>query len=185
MHRPNFLKIWLGCLLFVGTVPMFFQHGAFGDFTADTSIISARTPELEGYDFHHPAISPDNTHIAYSVTKTGNWVHNTIWVQNIKTGAAWPITHPDSSSNTGDGCVQWRPDGDKLSFGSDRNGEVHIYIVNIDGTGLEKITEDPTSYGNSWFGISSWSADGNTIIYAQEKTDKYVRGIHERDLSQR
>lgn len=186
MDRSLFIsiRVHLYSLMFIMMFPLFLQSYCFGETTSDTKIISVRPTALEGYDFHHPAISPNGNQIAFSVSDKDNWTQNTIWVQDLESGRTWPVTQPDSTVNTGDVCVEWSPDGTKLSFGSDKNGEVHIYIVNIDGTGLKKITENPISHGQGWFGISSWSKDGRKIIYPHARTDANPSGIYEYDLSQ-
>lgn len=36
----------------------------------------------------------------------------------------------------------WSPDGRRLLFYSDRDGNWEIYMINIDGTGLTRLTHD-------------------------------------------
>ena len=164
--------------------PLLLQTRCFGEAPNEAQIVSVRPTELEEYAFHHPAISPNGKQIAFSVSKHNNWNNNTIWVQDLDSGKSWSVTQPDSTVQIGDVCVRWSPDSTKLSFASDKNGEVHIYVVNVDGSDLVQITEDPISNGLSWFGISSWSKDGKKIVYAQNKTDIHSSGIHEYDLVQ-
>ena len=45
----------------------------------------------------------------------------------------------------------WSPDGERIAFVSDRNGDVEIwsgfntdiFVINADGSGLEQVTSDP------------------------------------------
>lgn len=60
---------------------------------------------------------------------------------------------------------RWSPDGKKISFhtGIDLNDDSHkkiggIYLINYDGTNLQKLTEHD--------GDASWSPDGTKIIYS-------------------
>jgi TolB protein len=53
------------------------------------------------------------------------------------------------------------PDGKTLLFQSDRSGDVEIWSVAPDGTGLKKLTESQGYDGNP-----SWSPDGKTIAFA-------------------
>ena len=38
----------------------------------------------------------------------------------------------------------WSPDGTKIAFASDRDGNSEIYAMNADGTGVRRVTEDPS-----------------------------------------
>jgi TolB protein len=37
----------------------------------------------------------------------------------------------------------WSPDGKQLAFVSNRDGNLNVYIINLDGTGLTRVTSDP------------------------------------------
>jgi Tol biopolymer transport system component len=135
-------------------------------------VISKKTPASKDYDFHHPDISPDGKYIAFSVAKEGGFNNNTIWIQDIASGETWPVTEKDTTVSTGDVCVQWSPDGKRLAFGSDRGGEIHIYVVDIDGSNLGQITTEPVSPGVGWYGIPSWSSTGDKLVYASKNNDE-------------
>ena len=48
----------------------------------------------------------------------------------------------------------------KIAFGSDRDGNDEIYIINSDGTGLKRLTNNP-----AWDYHASWSPDGKKIAF--------------------
>lgn len=52
----------------------------------------------------------------------------------------------------------WSPDGSKIAFGTDLGGNVHIYVVNADGSGLTQITS-----GDGFESAPSWSPDGTEM----------------------
>jgi TolB protein len=52
----------------------------------------------------------------------------------------------------------WSPDGSKIAFDSDAGGNVHIFTVNADGSGLTQVTS-----GNGFEFTPSWSPDGTHI----------------------
>jgi Tol biopolymer transport system component len=41
--------------------------------------------------------------------------------------------------------ISWSPDGSRLTFDEQVNGEGEIFVVNADGTGLTNLTNSPTS----------------------------------------
>ena len=53
------------------------------------------------------------------------------------------------------------PDGDKVAFSAFVDGEQgnHVYVVNVDGSGLKKVTQDPYTHGHP-----SWSPDGTQLV---------------------
>lgn len=54
----------------------------------------------------------------------------------------------------------WSPDGTKIVFHSDRNGNLDIYTMNADGTGLARLTDHPAIDQTP-----VWSPDGTKIIF--------------------
>ncbi|MBA3733797.1 MAG: PD40 domain-containing protein [Actinobacteria bacterium] len=60
--------------------------------------------------------------------------------------------------------LPWSPDGSKLAFQSDRDGQSEIYVMNPDGTGQPRLTNDP---GNDT--SPAWSADGSTILFTTDR----------------
>jgi TolB protein len=52
------------------------------------------------------------------------------------------------------------PDGQWLAFDSDRSGNMDIYKIRIDGTGLQQLTRNPADDF-----VSSWSPDGRQIAF--------------------
>ena len=68
----------------------------------------------------------------------------------------------NNSANEGGAC--WSPDGSKIAFSSDRDGNSEIYVMNSDGTNQTRITNNP---GND--GPSSWSPDGSKIAFSSDR----------------
>jgi len=64
----------------------------------------------------------------------------------------------NSSGNFG---VAWSPDGKKLAFVSDRDGNLEIYVMNDDGSGQTNLTNSPATDEAA----PSWSADGKKIAF--------------------
>ena len=57
----------------------------------------------------------------------------------------------------------WSPDGTKIAFSSNRDGQRDIYIMNADGSGLRHVTDDEHEDTGP-----TWSPDGSKIAYASE-----------------
>ena len=55
----------------------------------------------------------------------------------------------------------WSPDGRRIVFGSDHEGFRGIYVVEVDGSNLQKLSD--TRLGEN---CPSWSPDGARIVYA-------------------
>lgn len=58
----------------------------------------------------------------------------------------------------------WSPDGEKIAFGSDRDGDSEIYVMNRDGSNLKQLTDNDGYDGNP-----SWSPDGKTIVFDTDR----------------
>jgi len=80
-----------------------------------------------------------------------------IYLMNIDGSGLSEIT--DSS-----GLIQgftWSPDGQRLAFQSDRDGEDEIYVVNADGSGLLQLTDEEGFSARN----PAWSPDGVHIAF--------------------
>ena len=125
--------------------------------------ISITNTLLEGYDLHHPEISPNDSLIAFSVSKKGTWGKCTIWIRQVASDKVWQVTKEDSSMVTGDVLVRWSPDMTKLVFSSDRDNESGIYIAELESGTIRKI-KTGTLRGMAWGNRVSWTPDSEHIV---------------------
>jgi TolB protein len=58
----------------------------------------------------------------------------------------------------------WSPDGNRIGFVSGRDGVGHLFVMNPDGTGTKRLTNDPKQDD----GRASWSPDGKSIVFGRE-----------------
>lgn len=109
-----------------------------------------------------PDVSPDGKSLAYvsaqtiSLRRAGMQVVRHLWVMDLGTGVPRllvPGIHQDLHPD-------WSPDGQWIAFASDRSGELEIWVVRPDGSGLKQITSGPGS--KTW---PAWSPDGKKILY--------------------
>ncbi|MBN1220515.1 MAG: PD40 domain-containing protein [Anaerolineae bacterium] len=56
------------------------------------------------------------------------------------------------------------PDGQKVVFMSRREENWDIYLINIDGSDLQRLTDDPSNDG-----LPTWSPDGNAIAFVSNR----------------
>jgi len=73
--------------------------------------------------------------------------------------------------------ITWSPDGKYLSYTTyrkldpkDTNVKTEIYIMKIDGTGIQKVADDAR-----W---SSWSKDGKRILFSKAGADNKVSDLY-------
>ena len=59
----------------------------------------------------------------------------------------------------------WSPDGTKIAFTSERDGNAEIYIMNSDGTKQTRLTN--TFDIDEW--ATSWSSDGSKIAFESDR----------------
>jgi TolB protein len=102
-----------------------------------------------------PAWSPDGRQFAYVTITEQLWVadadgKNKVLVVEV----------------SGQYCHQpaWSPDGEWLAFASDRDGNIELYKVRRDGTGLTRLTSEP--------GIDCrprWSPDAQWVLFSSNR----------------
>ena len=59
----------------------------------------------------------------------------------------------------------WSPDGSKIAFTSNRDGNPEIYVMNRDGSGLRRMTNNPAIDVTP-----TWSPNGNQIAWVSDRT---------------
>jgi Tol biopolymer transport system component len=72
-------------------------------------------------------------------------------------------------------AASWSPDGRQLAFASDREGPWQLYLMDADGTNVQRIE---TGTGNV---VPAWSPDGRTIAY-MSGVDEGNFDVHTFDL---
>ena len=103
----------------------------------------------------YPAISPDGKTIAFEYR--GN-----LWKVPAEGGVATPLTVGESYNS----MPVWSPDGSKIAFASDRNGNLDVYVMPSDGGHATRLTchsadEIP----------SSFTPDGKSVLFSASILD--------------
>jgi len=94
-------------------------------------------------DDAYPAWSPDGKKIVFSssISRQRTTVPKDaeIYVMNADGAETKRLTN----NNAGDGLPSWSPDGEKIVFCSDRDGNYEIYVMNADGSEQKRLTVNP------------------------------------------
>ena len=70
------------------------------------------------------------------------------------------------------------PKGEKIAFVSTKSGNAEIYVVNVDGTGLEQLTS-----GKAVNASPNWSPDGKQIVFVSNRDGSLALFIMDSDGS--
>ncbi len=105
----------------------------------------------------HPSFSPDGKQIAVKVCRPDCG----IWIENPDDSNPRQLTTEGS-----DGLPAWSPDGEKIAFSRNVDGNVDIYTVNIDGSNLQRLT---TATGND--SVPAWTPDSQQIVFRSTRNN--------------
>ena len=96
-------------------------------------------------------LSPDGKQILAGICLRGEC---DIWRYEIER-ATWNRV----TSDGGNCCACWSPDGRSIVYGSNRNGPPNVFIIPSDGSDQSR----QLTHGDSWSFPQSWSPDGKVI----------------------
>jgi Tol biopolymer transport system component len=102
----------------------------------------------------NPDFGPDGWTIIYDQV-------NSIWTYNRLTQSGLRLTNL-----TFDSRPRFSPDGTKIVFQSSRDGQPEIYVMNSNGTGQTRLTNNP-----AWDTAPAWSPDGTKILFTSLRDD--------------
>ncbi len=82
----------------------------------------------------------------------------------IDANSADPNAKRRLTEGGGDGQPAWSPNGSRIAYISKDDGNFEIYVVNPDGTGKSRVTNDPASDG-----LPVWSPDGQWLAFRSDR----------------
>lgn len=112
----------------------------------------------------HQPTSAFNGRIAYTSTRNSQALD--IYTMNPDGSSAVRLTDDQGHTHNPDGPTYdfdqtWSPDGSKLAFTSDRDGDSYeIFTMNADGSNIQRLTNNQISDGQP-----AWSPDGTKIAF--------------------
>ena len=111
---------------------------------------------------YSPSWSPDGNRIVFSSDRDGHVIDgrptDEIYVMDVDGGNPRRLTNHRGD----DGYPSWSPDGNRIVFWSDRDGNFNfeIYVMDADGGNPQNLTNNPNLDWNP-----SWSPDGKRIVF--------------------
>jgi TolB protein len=119
--------------------------------------ISRRVTRSRGIDVS-PTFSPDGTKMAFVSSRNGL---PQIFVQDLGTGEVKRLTFTGRYNTQ----PSWSPVGEKIAYTTwEKNGEINIFTVKPDGTGLVQLTR-----GKRENESPSWSPEGDMIVFTSNR----------------
>jgi TolB protein len=114
-----------------------------------------------------PAISPDGKKIAFSTDRGGKPM---IYVMGADGSNPKRLTWAGNYNST----PTWSPDGSKIAFAGvdkEKDGTFDIFIINADGSGLQRLTSSRKTSGK-WANneAPSFAPDGQRVLFASDRT---------------
>jgi Tol biopolymer transport system component len=116
----------------------------------------------KGYDGFEPQYTPDGQHILFDSTKGG--LVAAVWIVNTYGTGLHRLTRPAIEA----GFTDVSPDGQHILFSDHQNTNdpTSIYVMNIDGTGVTRLTDAGCCYHD---GGAHYSPDGTKIVYNTDR----------------
>ena len=108
-----------------------------------------------------PSFSPDNSRMVYASYREEGWE---LYARDMQSGAETQITHFDGQAR----WPEWSPvlGDDRIVFeGRNDAGLGFIYVINADGSGLERLTDGGSESS------PSWSPDGKQVVHGHSLID--------------
>jgi Tol biopolymer transport system component len=106
--------------------------------------------------FHTVVLSPDGTRLAVSSLQ-GEQIH--IWLRVLASGQASRLTFAGSFNFR----PEWTPDGQAVTFVSDRGENFDLYVKQADGTGTARMLLDRDRGVEE----ADWSSDGRWLVFRE------------------
>ena len=85
-----------------------------------------------------------------------------IWISNKDGSNAMQLTSMGAAIT---GSPRWSPDGARIVYDSNKEGQFELYAINAMGGAPQRLTNDPATDG-----VGSWSRDGRWIYFMSNRS---------------
>lgn len=124
----------------------------------DTSTLEITSPFTTYLKVEYLSMSPDQTKIAFMASDGDS----EIFIADLSNnGKVTQIT----KNNFSDRFPMFSPDGEWLAFHSDRDGNIELYVMKVDGSEVKRVTVNPAMDATA-----SWSPDGKWLSFYSDQT---------------
>ena len=152
--------------------PVWSPNGQYIAFNEDNA---GRIPQIAVFDLNsrsaetltslfkaeNPLWSPDRQHILFEAIDRSKLYSSIPEQSDVFVIDADGSTLANLTDDDGwDRSPSWSPDGRRIAFSSDRNGEYDIYVMNANGSAVTQLTDAP---GRDF--LPSWAPDGQRIAF--------------------
>lgn len=117
------------------------------------TLLGAAPAGVEIRGLRHPALSPDGTRIAF------DW-HGDLWICPVEGGVAEHVTTDPADEQKP--C--WSPDGQKLAYSSDKNGNRDLFVIDLRTRRVRQVTSHSADDD-----APAWSPDGAWIAFQSNR----------------
>ncbi len=116
--------------------------------------MAQETENLSIFEDAYPFWSPDGSRIVFHSTRAG--AEDQIFIMNADGSGVRQLTFTEAANRT----AVFSPDGRKIAFQSERDGNREIYVMNADGSEQTRLTFEDSEDSHP-----KWSGDGRQIIF--------------------
>jgi TolB protein len=116
-------------------------------------------------DQFYPSFSQDRSKLLFATVAPPSG--RSIQVMDVATGAVTTLF--DYTAQSFESAPAWSPDGRQIAFESNLDGDMEIFVMNADGSGVRQLT-----HNTLWDEGPAWSPDGTRFAFSRGTDDLHL-----------